>query len=82
MEGSYFGNKQTIDRICNEYNNGELSLNEEEKARDYNNLDWNSPLNDNDIDKLGGFEAMGVKDRKEYDEKVDELAHVACEAAF
>lgn len=82
MEGSYFGNKQTIDRICNEYNNGELSLNEEEKARDYNNLDWNSPLNDNDIDKLGGFEAIGVKDRKEYDEKVDELAHVACEAAF
>jgi len=57
-------------------------LNEEEKARDYNNLDWDSPLNDNDIDKLGGFEAMGVKDRKEYDKKVDELAHVACEAAF
>jgi hypothetical protein len=25
---------------------------------------------------------MGVKDRKEYDEKVEELAHVSCEKGF
>jgi hypothetical protein len=51
-------------------------------ARSYNNIDWDNPLNDNDIDKLGGFESMGVKDRKEYDEKVEELAHVSCNKDF
>jgi hypothetical protein len=59
-----------------------LELSEAQKASSYNNLDWDNPLNDNDIDKLGGFEAMGVKDRKEYDEKVEELAHVACSKDF
>jgi hypothetical protein len=82
METSYFGNKDIIDEVCRKYNNGELQLAEEDAAYCYNNLNWDNPLNENDIDKFGGFEAMGVKDRKEYDEKVDELAHVACEANF
>jgi hypothetical protein len=82
MEQSYFTNKESIDKICNKYNAGELELAEEDKAHCYNNLDWNDPLNDNDVDKLGGFEGMGVKDREEYDKKVEELAHVACERDF
>ena len=82
MEQSYFVNKESIDKICDKYNAGELELSEEDKAHCYNNLDWNDPLNDNDVDKLGGFEGMGVKNRKEYDEKVEELAHVACERDF
>ena len=82
MLESYFGNQETIDHVCKRYSAGELELDEAERARSYNNLNWDNPINDNDIDKLGGFEAMGIKDRQEYDEKVEELAHVSCNKDF
>ena len=82
LQGWYFGSKDMIDQVFEKYGPGQLVLDEEDKASKYNNLDWKSPLNDNDIDKLGGFDAMGVKDRKEYDEKVEELAHVSCNSDF
>ena len=82
MQIDYFGNQNTIDNVCKRYSAGELELDEAARAHSYNNLNWDNPINDNDIDKLGGFEAMGVKDRKEYDEKVDELAHVSCNKDF
>lgn len=80
---SYFNNKELIDEIFVKYNTGELHIADEEtRARSYNNLDWKNRIYDEDIEQLGGFSAMGVKDRKEYDEKVDELAHVACNRDF
>jgi hypothetical protein len=82
LQGWYFGDKEKIDKIFDTYGPGQLVLDEEDKASNYNNLDWKNSLNDNDIDKLGGFSAMGVKNRKEYDEKVDELAHVSCNKDF
>ena len=82
LEDDYFGNQNAIDNVCKRYNAGELELDEAAKAHSYNNLNWDNPINDNDIDKLGGFESMGVKDRKEYNEKVEELAHVSCNKDF
>ena len=78
----YFGNQNVIDDVCKRYNAGELELDEAARAHSYNNLNWDNPINDNDVDKLGGFESMGVKDREEYDEKVEELAHVSCNKDF
>lgn len=82
MFEDYVGNQNKIDSVCKRYNAGELELDEAARAHSYNNLNWDNPINDNDIDKLGGFESMGVKDRKEYDEKVEELAHVSCNKDF
>lgn len=82
MIDDYFGNQNKIDEVCRKYSAGEFELNEIDRASKYNNLNWDNPINENDVDKLGGFEAMGVKNRKEYDEKVDELAHVACNGDF
>ena len=82
MIEDYLGNQNKIDEVCRKYSAGEFELNEADRASKYNNLNWDNPINDNDVDKLGGFEAMGVKDRKEYDEKVEELAHVACNGDF
>lgn len=79
---SYYPNKDKIDEVCNKYKSGEFTLSEANAASSYNNLNWDNPINDNDIEKLGGFEKMGVKDRDEYDKKVDELAHVACNGDF
>lgn len=79
---SYYPDKDNIDRICKQYRSGEIMLDEANTASSYNNLNWDNPINDNDIEKLGGFEKMGVKDRDEYDKKVDELAHVACNGDF
>jgi len=70
-----------IDEVCKKYSNSELQL-QMRGARSYNNIDWDNPLNDNDVEKLGGFSSMGVKDRREYDEKVEELAHVSCNRDF
>lgn len=78
----YFGNQNAIDDVCKRYNAGELELDEAARAHSYNNLNWDNPINDNDIDKLGGFASMGVKNREEYDEKVEELAHVSCNKDF
>ena len=82
MQRDYLPNKNAIDSVCKKYQAGELELDEVGKASSYNNLDWKDPLIDEDIEKLGGFSAMGVKDRKEYDEKVEELAHISCNEDF
>lgn len=82
MEAFYFGNKDTIENICKRYDIGELRLSVTKNPRSFNNINWDNPINDNDVDKLGGFSAMGVKDRAEYDQKVDELAHVSCNKDF
>lgn len=83
MMSRYFNNKEIIDEIFIKYNAGELHIADEEmKARSFNNIDWKNPIYDDDIEKLGGFNAIGVKDRKEYDEKVEELAHVSCNKDF
>lgn len=82
MQDQYFGHKNTIENVCKKYSPGEIQLSESGKASSYNNLNWENPINDNDVEDLGGFAAMGVKDRKEYDEKVEELAHVSCNKDF
>ena len=83
MMSTYFNNKEVIDELFAKYKAAELRIESEENiARSFNNIDWKNSIYDEDIEQLGGFSAMGVKDRKEYDEKVDELAHVACNRDF
>ena len=82
LQEDYFDNLENVIAKWKQYKAGELELQELDRAHAYNNVNWDNPLNENDIDALGGFEAMGVKDRKEYDEKLDELAHVACNKDF
>lgn len=82
MQENYFVSKDVIDTICNKYRLGQLDLDEAQIASSYNNLNWKEPIDDDDIEKFGGFSAMGVKDREEYDKKVDELAHVSCNKDF
>lgn len=83
MQDAYFGHKTEIDELCKKYHPGELdNLDEADRASSFNNLNWDNPLNENDIESLGGFKVMGVKDREEYDKTVEELAHVACNGDF
>jgi hypothetical protein len=55
MWAKYFENQSSIDSVCKRYKSGELELTEADKASDFNNINWDNPINDNDIDKLGGF---------------------------
>jgi hypothetical protein len=55
MWSKYFENQSSIDSVCKRYKSGELELTEADKASDFNNINWDNPINDNDIDKLGGF---------------------------